>query len=127
MLATSFFAASLVIATVGLSLPVLGLLSVTVFLAGWASIGAQPGLNALSATFYPTYLRSTGIGWALGFARLGGVVGPLVGGYLMSRQWSAGALFYAAAVPPLVAWIGILALARVFRRQERAAVQAQIA
>ena len=120
VLATSFAFASLVIAAVGFSLPVLGLLAFTVFLAGWCSIGAQPGLNALSATFYPTYLRSTGIGWALGFARFGGVVGPLVGGALMARRWSADQLFLAAALPPLVAWIGIVLLSRVFRRQAAA-------
>lgn len=121
VLATSFALASLVIAAVGFSLPLLALLGATVFLAGWCSIGAQPGLNALSATFYPTYLRSTGIGWALGFARFGGVVGPLVGGALMARQWTADQLFLAAAAPPLVAWAGIMLLARVFRRQAAAA------
>jgi MFS transporter, AAHS family, 4-hydroxybenzoate transporter len=120
VLATSFALGSLVIASIGWSLPALALLSVTVFLAGWCSIGAQPGLNALSATFYPTYLRSTGIGWALGFARFGGVVGPLVGGALMARQWTPDQLFLAAALPPLVAWVGIVCLSRVLKRREAA-------
>lgn len=118
VLATSFALASLVIGVIGFSLPVLALLTITVLLAGWCSIGAQPGLNALSATFYPTYLRSTGIGWALGFARFGGVVGPLVGGALMARQWAPDQLFLAAAAPPLVAFAGILLVARAFRRRQ---------
>jgi MFS transporter, AAHS family, 4-hydroxybenzoate transporter len=118
VLAASFAAGSLVIAAVGWSIPVLGALLVTVFCAGWCSIGAQPGLNAMSATFYPTYLRSTGIGWALGFARFGGVVGPLVGGELLRRQWAPDQLFLAAAIPPVIALIGILALSRFFGRPE---------
>ena len=116
VLAGSFAAGSLVIAAVGWSVPVLGALLFTVFFAGWCSIGAQPGLNAMSATFYPTYLRSTGIGWALGFARFGGVVGPIVGGELLRRQWAPDQLFLAAAVPPVIALIGILALSRYFGR-----------
>jgi MFS transporter, AAHS family, 4-hydroxybenzoate transporter len=116
VLATSFAVGSVVIAAVGWSVPVLGALLFTVFFAGWCSIGAQPGLNAMSATFYPTYLRSTGIGWALGFARFGGVVGPMVGGALLSRQWAPDQLFLAAAAPPLIALVGILALSRYFGR-----------
>jgi MFS transporter, AAHS family, 4-hydroxybenzoate transporter len=116
VLAISFAVGSLVLASIGWSLPILALLTGTVFLAGWCSIGAQPGLNALSATFYPTYLRSTGIGWALGFARFGGVVGPLIGGALMARQWTAGELFLAAAAPPIVACAGIIWLSRFFGR-----------
>jgi len=116
VLASSFAVGSVVIAAVGWSVPVLGALLVAVFFAGWCSIGAQPGLNAMSATFYPTYLRSTGIGWALGFARFGGVVGPLVGGELLRRQWGPDQLFLAAAVPPLIALAGILALSRYFVR-----------
>ena len=116
VLAASFAVGSVVIAAIGFSVPVLGALLVTVFFAGWCSIGAQPGLNAMSATFYPTSLRSTGIGWALGFARFGGVVGPAVGGALLSRNWTPDQLFLAAAVPPLIALVGILALSRYFGR-----------
>ena len=120
VLAVSFALGSLALASIGVSVPVLALLMLTVFLAGWCSIGAQPGLNALSATFYPTYLRSTGIGWALGFARFGGVVGPLVGGELIRRQWGPDQLFMAAALPPIVALMGILALSQIFKRSASA-------
>ena len=50
-------------------------------------IGGQPGINALSATYYPTYLRSTGVGWGLGVGRIGAIVGPYLGGMLLGRQW----------------------------------------
>jgi len=58
------------------------------FTAGFMIIGAQGGLNALTASFYPTSIRSTGLGWALGVGRVGSIVGPLVGGvFLTSFHW----------------------------------------
>ena len=80
VLATSFALASVSIAAIGISIDSLGLLFVAVFCAGWCVIGAQPGVNAFAATFYPTYLRSTGIGWGLGIGRIGAIVGPVIGG-----------------------------------------------
>jgi AAHS family 4-hydroxybenzoate transporter-like MFS transporter len=57
VLTISFTVACVSIALIGrsgLSLPALGAF---VFVAGWCIIGGQPGLNALSGTYYPTYLR----------------------------------------------------------------------
>jgi AAHS family 4-hydroxybenzoate transporter-like MFS transporter len=110
VLTAAFVLATLSIAAIGPSLPVVALLTGVVFLAGWCTIGAQPGLNALSATFYPTYLRSTGVGWGLGIGRIGAIVGPMIGGELMRRQWSGTELFYAASVPAVLAVLGTLAL-----------------
>ena len=109
-LAGSFVVASMAIALLGASLSTLPLLGIIVFTAGWCSFGAQPGLNALSAIFYPTYLRSTGIGWSLGVARIGGIVGPVVGGELLKRQWSVTDMCYAAAVPAAIAALAMLAM-----------------
>src|SRR5206468_11964361 len=51
-----------------------------IFVLGICVQGAQAGLNALAAMFYPTAIRATGIGWALGVGRVGSIVGPSVGG-----------------------------------------------
>jgi AAHS family 4-hydroxybenzoate transporter-like MFS transporter len=82
-------------ALAGLFLALLALLSVSfsvvlalTFTVGFMTIGAQGGLNALAASFYPTSMRSTGVGWALGVGRLGSIVGPLLGGmFLTSFGW----------------------------------------
>ncbi|HAD26259.1 MAG TPA: MFS transporter [Alphaproteobacteria bacterium] len=52
-------------------------------LAGFFVFGAQIALHALAAAAYPTALRATGIGWALGCGRVGSVFGPLLGGELL--------------------------------------------
>lgn len=109
-LTTTFAIACVSIALIGqpgLSLP---LLFVIVFVAGWCVVGGQPGVNAFSATFYPTYLRSTGIGWGLGIGRIGAIVGPVLGGEFMRRQWATSDLFLAAAVPALISALVMFSL-----------------
>jgi AAHS family 4-hydroxybenzoate transporter-like MFS transporter len=109
-LTVSFFCAGLSIAGIGQpGLPLL-MLFLTIFVAGWCVVGGQPGINALAALHYPAYLRSTGIGWALGIGRIGAIVGPFVGGELMALHWSNRGLFYAAAVPAFVASVATLSL-----------------
>ena len=49
-------------------------------------IGAQFGLNALAGSSYPTFIRSTGVGWALGIGRIGSILGPVVGGVLIALK-----------------------------------------
>ena len=70
---------------------------IAIFFAGFSIIGGQPALNALAATYYPTSLRSTGIGWSLGIGRIGSIVGPVLGGQLIRWQWSDSAIFLAMA------------------------------
>jgi AAHS family 4-hydroxybenzoate transporter-like MFS transporter len=123
MLTLTFAVATISIALIGqpgLSLLLLGFI---VFVAGWAVIGGQPGLNALSATFYPTYLRSTGLGWGLGIGRIGSIVGPYIGGVLIGWQWGPQELFYATAVPALVSTLTIIALSFTIRLPDQATAQ----
>ena len=57
---------AVVIGALGSVGPELGLLMLTVFAAGFCVVGAQSGSNALAASLYPTSVRATGVGWALG-------------------------------------------------------------
>jgi AAHS family 4-hydroxybenzoate transporter-like MFS transporter len=73
------------------------------FCAGFFTFGAQNSANAIAATRYPTAMRSSGIGWALGIGRTGQIVGPLIGGILLSQHWSTSGILYVIAVPSIVA------------------------
>jgi AAHS family 4-hydroxybenzoate transporter-like MFS transporter len=110
MLATTFAVATLSIALIGQPGLSLAMLTVIVFIAGWGVIGGQPGINALSATYYPTSLRTTGVGWGLGVGRIGAIVGPYIGGVLLGREWGPQQLFWAAAVPALISTITMTAM-----------------
>src|SRR5262249_19219046 len=80
-----------------------------VFVLGVCVQGAQAGLNALAAMFYPTAIRATGIGWPLGVARVGSIVGPSLGGLLLSLQWTPDRIFMAGIAPAICAAAAIAA------------------
>jgi AAHS family 4-hydroxybenzoate transporter-like MFS transporter len=84
--------------------------STIVFIAGWCIVGGQPGLNTLAATYYPTALRSTGVGAGLGFGRLGAIIGPYAGGVLLAQQWTPQQLFWTAAVPAGISAVVMIVL-----------------
>jgi AAHS family 4-hydroxybenzoate transporter-like MFS transporter len=115
MLAASFAVAALSIATLGQGLP-LALLFLVIFIAGWCVVGSQPGINAFEAEYYPTCLRSTGIGWGLGIGRAGAITGPVLGGIAMDLRWSTSDIFLVAAVPALISGIATLSMRRAAAR-----------
>ncbi len=86
-------------------------LMIAAFCAGFCISGGQKSVIALAAIFYPAPIRSTGVGWALGIGRLGGIGGPLLIGLLLAYELSASSLFYAAAVPMLLACVLVALLA----------------
>jgi AAHS family 4-hydroxybenzoate transporter-like MFS transporter len=89
------------------------MLYTVVSIAGIGIVGGQAGVNALAATFYPTDLRSTGVGAGLGVGRTGAIVGPVVGGQLLALQWQNQQLFLAAAIPAMISAIVMVGLRRV--------------
>ena len=103
VLAWTYLAASASVFLIGAAGVSVALLACTIFAAGFAIIGGQSGANALAAEFYPTAIRSTGVGWALGIGRLGSIAGPLMGGALLSLQHETRRIFWAAAIPVLIA------------------------
>ncbi len=72
-------------------------LYVLMFIAGATTSGNQIVLNSLVAQYYPALLRATGFGWALGVGRIGAIIGPILGGVLMSWQLPFEQNFFAFA------------------------------
>lgn len=60
------------------------LLAVLIFILGMCTNGIGTGYTAVSATFYPTEIRSTGTSWTAGVSRIGAVGGAAVGTMLAS-------------------------------------------
>jgi MFS transporter, AAHS family, 4-hydroxybenzoate transporter len=89
-----------------------------VFVAGWCVLGSQVGINALAATFYPTSLRSSGVGWGLGVGRAGAIVGPVIGGELMRRHWPTSQIFLAAAMPAAISAAAMFSMRWAVKRAE---------
>ena len=110
VLASTFAIACVSVALIGQPSLTLPLIFVVVFIAGWCVVGSQPALNALSGTYYPTAMRSTGVGAGLGVGRIGAIVGPVVGGYFMASHWATRDMFLAAAIPALISAIAMFSL-----------------
>lgn len=87
--------------------------STAIFAAGFCIVGGQIAANALAAGFYPTSVRATGVGWALGIGRVGSIIGPLVGGALLAAKWSTGSVFLAAASAAFCAALAAFSLSRL--------------
>jgi AAHS family 4-hydroxybenzoate transporter-like MFS transporter len=120
-----FGVATISIALIGQpSLP-LSMLFLASFVAGWCVPGGQPGVNSLAAVYYPTYLRSTGIGASLGFGRIGAIVGPVAAGALLHNGWAHRELFLAAAVPALMSAVATYSLRWVMAEPAKTAVPAE--
>jgi AAHS family 4-hydroxybenzoate transporter-like MFS transporter len=115
VLTTCFTVACVNIALIGQPGLSLALLFVVVFIAGFGVVGGQAGVNALTGTYYPTKLRSTGLGAGLGIGRIGSIVGPVLAGELRGRHWTNQELFLAAAVPALISAFVMIAMRWVLR------------
>jgi len=87
------------------------------FFAGFCVSGGQKSVIALAACFYPAPVRSTGVGWALGIGRIGGVAGPWLFGMLLGMNLTPANAFYIAASPMLLAAAAVMFMGRLGRPQ----------
>ena len=116
VLTLSFGLGVIAVAAIGQPMAITPLFGV-VFLAGFCIVGGQAGLNAMAASFYPTDLRSTGVGYALGIGRVGGILAQPVAGNLFDRGWLARQLLLAAAVPAAITVAGLAGMGRQLRKR----------
>jgi AAHS family 4-hydroxybenzoate transporter-like MFS transporter len=87
-------------------------LLVVIFFSGMTIIGSQTGANATCGALYPARMRTSGLGWALGIGRLGGIAAPALGGYLLAHHMAPTHIFLSACLFAIVAAVatGLLAL-----------------
>jgi AAHS family 4-hydroxybenzoate transporter-like MFS transporter len=110
MLITCLASGVIVIAAVALGhLPYLLLLA-AIFVMGICVVGGQLGANGLSSAKYPARMRTTGVGWALGIGRLGGIFGPGLGGFLLAQGWQAPHILLCACLTAAVATLCVVLL-----------------
>ena len=120
-LAVSFFIGAIGVASVGwmIDSPTSTLLAL-IFVVGLFIFGAQLNLSAISANYYPVYMRSTGIGWAMGMGRFGSFVGPTIGGALIAYGFARGEMFLSAAIPALLAGLIVIVMSFNVPRMDEA-------
>jgi len=75
-----------------------------------------PALNGIVGGFYPTIIRSNGVGYASGWGRIAAVIGPLIAGQLFAAGLPLQTVLSALAAPYLVVAVALIALDRLQRR-----------
>lgn len=80
---------------------------VLVALSGMGIIGVGMVQLGYITHYYPTKIRSSAVGWAIGVGRIGAIMGPIVGGYLLANGSNASANFYLFSAAALIAAISI--------------------
>ncbi len=78
------------------------------FIIGITLNGGFNGFWPTAARLYPTEIRATGVGWAVGAGRAGAVAGPLVGGYLLQSGASLAVTFSVFAIPLVLGGVAAL-------------------
>jgi MFS transporter, AAHS family, 4-hydroxybenzoate transporter len=81
-------------------------------IAGAGVSGVQVQMYTVAASAYPTQLRATGVGWALGTARLGGVLSAFAGSVVQMLGSGLKPFFTGIAVVILATFTGLLLLRR---------------
>jgi AAHS family 4-hydroxybenzoate transporter-like MFS transporter len=101
---------AIVTATLGYAATSVISMSAALFLIGlFVGLGAS-GAIALATLTYPTAIRSSGVGWAMGMGRFGQVLAPLLASALVAASWSNVQLFLIVGLAPLCGALAILAL-----------------
>lgn len=88
----------------------------TALFAGFFVMGTQNTANATAATIYPTTMRSSGVGWAIGMGNIAQILSPLFGGFLLSLQLPATTVLAIVGAPTLVAAFAAIEIGRATKK-----------
>ena len=94
----------------GLYSGVLSAALILAFLVGFFGTGCIMGAYAAVPQLYPTEVRTTGTGMAIGLGRWGGVASPTAAGLLLDAGWNSAELYFIFSVPLFLAGIAAFLL-----------------
>jgi AAHS family 4-hydroxybenzoate transporter-like MFS transporter len=105
-------------------IPVSLFLSVNVLGAILVS-GAHFGILSIAGVFYPSAIRASGAGWATSVAKVGGILGPIIGGAVLSSGLPVIRSYALLAVCPAILFSCALGIHFALRRRGETSVGAQ--
>jgi MFS transporter, AAHS family, 4-hydroxybenzoate transporter len=111
------FSGSLAVASLGYLYGSVGALYSGLAVIGVLEIGGQQNAPAISVQLYPQRIRSAGVGWQFAAGRLGSILGPIIGGRLLSANVPITLLFMLVAIPALLS-AGAYALVGLLRQKQ---------
>lgn len=108
-----------IVACIGLPGLPEGVIIALVAAAGFCLLGLQFGNIASETNIFPTYIRSWGLGSCFGAGRVGSVIGPIVGGFLISMHMPTKYLFWLATIPLAIGLVNAIFLTPLYRAEWR--------
>ena len=79
------------------------------FISGACLNGANTGMNALSARFYPTQARATGSSWMHGVGRIGAILSAFAGAEMLAIGLDFRSVFLILGIPAALTVLGLAA------------------
>lgn len=119
LLFPSFAFGAVVVGAMGYAAVSVPTMATALFLVGLFVGSGGSGSIALATLIYPTAIRSTGVGWAMGMGRFGQVLTPLFATVLTAGGYSERQLFLVLSMLPILGALAVLA----FRQRPAAAAQ----
>jgi benzoate transport len=107
LLLGALIGSALLIVAFGLTMSRIDIALWTALLLGIIANAAMAGLYAVGPPLYPTTVRTTGMGWAIGIGRFGAILAPLASGALLDRGWLPAQLYFFFSAPFVVAAVAI--------------------
>jgi benzoate transport len=123
LLILSLVATALLIGAFGLSMGNFTAALSTALLLGTIANAAMAGLYAVGPTLYPTAVRATGMGSAIGIGRFGAILAPIISGALLDQGWTPAQLYVLFVIPYVIA---ALAMAGIRWSERRTAASLEL-
>ena len=105
-----FFIAACIIVPYGFVKTSVAVVLILIFILMYFVQGSFAGLYIIAARLYPTEIRTTGVGWAIGAGRIGAIFGPSIAGLLLGAGLPISWTFVVFAIPMIVAGLTIINL-----------------
>ena len=104
-----FAVGGLVTMAIGFAAASFTLLCLLALISGACLNGANTGMNALSARFYPTQARATGSSWMHGVGRIGAILSAFAGAEMLAMDLKFETVFLLLGIPALLTVLGVAA------------------
>ncbi|HBT52569.1 MAG TPA: aromatic acid/H+ symport family MFS transporter [Erwinia persicina] len=108
-LAAIYFTGAIATVCIGYAPAEVWVLGGVAFCSGFCLNGANTGMNALSASYYPTHARATGSSWMHGVGRIGAILSAFAGAQMLSLGWNITDVFSFLAIPAVLTTLMLVA------------------
>ena len=125
-LAAIYFTGAIATVGIGFAPADAWVLSAIAFCSGFCLNGANTGMNALSASYYPTRARATGSSWMHGIGRIGAILSAFAGAQMLSMGWNITDVFSFLAIPAVLTSLMLVAKYRFAWQLKRGQATTQV-